>query len=187
MLALSAAALYGCGDASAPAPQAQRIVIRTGSPKGKPISEQKPPRPHHLDVASRAQERTARSAPKVKFVRGDPSKMPAASAGTNGSFAPPAGGARKSMNAHTMAGVGNLPASRSAILLHGVALAPPERPRRCQASDQRRQQDRRHAPTSGAAGTRPGTPAATTARARSATRSAGGGFLSAPLASSQLE
>ena len=171
VLALSAAALYGCGDASAPAPQAQRIVIRTGSPKGKPISEQKPPRPHHLDVASRAQERTARSAPKVKFVRGDPSKMPAASAGTNGSFAPPAGGARKSMNAHTMAGVGNLPASRSAILLHGVALAPPSAPDAVKRAIS-------------AANQIVGTPlrlgrralvlavaAATTARARSATRS----------------
>jgi len=128
VLALSAAALYGCGEASGPAPQAQRIVIRTGSANGKPISEQKPPRPQHLDVASRAQERSARSAPKVKLVRGDPSKMPAASAGTNGSFSPPSGGVGKSTTAHTMAGVGNLPASRSAILLHGVALAPPGAP-----------------------------------------------------------
>jgi cell wall-associated NlpC family hydrolase len=128
VLALSAAALYGCGEASSPAPKAPpKIVIRTGAPRQKPISEQKPPHPNHLDVASRAQERSARSAPKVKFVRGDPSKMPAASAGTNGSFTPPSN-ARKSMNPHTMAGIGNLPASRSAILLHGVALAPPSAP-----------------------------------------------------------
>ena len=186
LLALSAAALYGCGDASAPAPQAQRIVIRTGSPKGKPISEQKPPRPHHLDVASRAQERTARSAPKVKFVRGDPSKMPAASAGTNGSFAPPAGGARKSMNAHTMAGVGNLPASRSAILLHGVALAPPSAPDAVKRAIS-------------AANQIVGTPyvwggghSSWQSRGYDCSGAvsyalAGGGFLSAPLASSQLE
>lgn len=126
-LLLGAAALYGCGEASAPAPQAQKIVIRTGSPKQKPISRQAPPRPRHLDVASPAQERSYHSGPKVTFVRGA-SRMPAASAGSNGSFTPPVGGARKSMNAHTMAGVGNLPADRSAILLHGVALAPPTAP-----------------------------------------------------------
>jgi cell wall-associated NlpC family hydrolase len=186
VLALSAAALYGCGEASAPAPQAQRIVIRTGSAKGKPIGEQKPPRPQHLDVASRAEERSARSAPKVKLVRGDPSKMPAASAGTNGSFTPPAGGARKSMNAHTMAGVGNLPASRSAILLHGVALAPPSAPDAVKRAIS-------------AANQIVGTPYVwggghSSWRSRGYDCSgavsdalAGGGFLSAPLASSQLE
>jgi len=128
-LALSAMAVYGCGDAATPPDHAPKIVIRTGgSSHSKPISEQAPPRPNHLDVASPAQERSAKAAaPKVKFVRGDPSKMPAASAGTNGSFAP-SSAARKSMNPHTMAGVSNLPASHSAILLHGVALAPPTAP-----------------------------------------------------------
>jgi cell wall-associated NlpC family hydrolase len=186
VLALSAAALYGCGEASGPAPQAQRIVIRTGSANGKPISEQKPPRPQHLDVASRAQERSARSAPKVKLVRGDPSKMPAASAGTNGSFSPPSGGAGKSMNAHTMAGVGNLPASRSAILLHGVALAPPGAPDAVKRAIS-------------AANQIVGTPyvwggghSSWQSRGYDCSGAvsyalAGGGFLSAPLASSQLE
>ena len=183
--ALSAVALYGCGEASSSPQAPQRIVIRTGAPRQKPIGEQKPPHPNHLDVASRAQERSARSAPKVKFVRGDPSKMPAASAGTNGSFTPPAN-ARKSMNPHTMAGIGNLPASRSAILLHGVALAPPGAPDAIKRAIS-------------AANQIVGTPYVwggghSSWRSRGYDCScavsyalAGGGFLSAPLTSSQLE
>src|SRR3954453_16105600 len=126
-LALGAMAMYGCGEASAPAPPAPKIVIKTAPARSKPISEQKPPRPHHLDVASRSQEQAARAVPKPKLVRGDPSKMPAASAGTNGSF-DPSDATRNSMNPHSMAGVANLPGSRSAILLHGTALAPPGAP-----------------------------------------------------------
>jgi cell wall-associated NlpC family hydrolase len=126
-LVLSGLVLYGCGEASVPAPQAPKIVIKAAPPPSKPISEQKPPRPHHLDVASRAQEHAARATPKPKLVRGDPSKMPAASAGTNGSF-DPSTAAGKPMTPHSMAGVANLPASRSAILLRRIALAPPSAP-----------------------------------------------------------
>jgi cell wall-associated NlpC family hydrolase len=187
VLALSAAALYGCGQSSSPAP-APKIVIKTGAPKQKPISEQKPPRPHHLDVASPAQERSAarkRSAPKVKFVRGA-SRMPPASAGTNGSFEPPSGGARRSIAARTMAGVENLPASRSAILLRGIALAPPSAPDAIKRAIS-------------AANQIVGTPyiwggGHSSWRSRGYDCSgavsyalAGGGFLSAPLTSSQLE
>jgi cell wall-associated NlpC family hydrolase len=72
-------------------------------------------------AAEAAAEAEAESAPVVEEVK-DPSEMPPASAGSNGTTVPHSGGGR--LFAHTRADAGG----STAILLSGIALAPPDAP-----------------------------------------------------------
>jgi cell wall-associated NlpC family hydrolase len=72
-------------------------------------------------AAVEAEEARAAEAPVVEEVK-DPSKMPPASAGSNGTTVPHSGGGR--LFAHTRADADG----STAILLSGIALAPPDAP-----------------------------------------------------------
>jgi hypothetical protein len=54
--------------------------------------------------------------------------MPAASAGTNGSYDPPSAAERKRMSARTHAALGTGSTDGLALLINGIALAPPQAP-----------------------------------------------------------
>jgi hypothetical protein len=114
---------------------------------GRSIQLERPPRPRHLDVATPAQEAQAvqaarASAPNLapspnhppSSPQGtppqtpDPTSMPPASAGTNGSYTPPPLSQREETTPHLMASLGNQQAEGRAILISGVALAPPNAP-----------------------------------------------------------
>jgi cell wall-associated NlpC family hydrolase len=73
------------------------------------------------NAAEAAAEAEAESAPVVEEVK-DPSEMPPASAGSNGTTVPHSGGGR--LFAHTRTDAGG----STAILLSGIALAPPDAP-----------------------------------------------------------
>jgi hypothetical protein len=60
--------------------------------------------------------------------------MPPASAGTNGSYVPPPAGERGRIIPRTMAKLEQRAAAGSAVLLSGVALAPPSAPERIKAA-----------------------------------------------------
>ena len=64
--------------------------------------------------------------PKPEPAVGDPSAMPAASAGSNGSIAPHAASVGGEMFAHSRGGAGG--DESTSILLTGIALAPPDAP-----------------------------------------------------------
>ena len=89
-----------------------------------------PPRPRHLDVATPALE--AQAAQTAKPL--DPASMPPASAGSNGSYTPPPASEREETSPNLMARLGNQQAGRGAILINGIALAPPSAPERIQAA-----------------------------------------------------
>jgi cell wall-associated NlpC family hydrolase len=72
-------------------------------------------------AAAEAEEEEAAETPVVEEVK-DPSEMPPASAGTNGTTVPHSGGGR--LFAHTRADADG----STAILLSGIALAPPDAP-----------------------------------------------------------
>jgi len=72
-------------------------------------------------AAAEAEEARAAEAPMVEEVK-DPSEMPPASAGSNGTTVPHSGGGR--LFAHTRADADG----STAILLSGIALAPPDAP-----------------------------------------------------------
>jgi cell wall-associated NlpC family hydrolase len=80
---------------------------------------------HQLEAAANRQPRTAPPpAPSAAEIAADPTKLPAASAGSNGTTVPHASQlSREDIFAHSRGG-GN----SSAILLTGVALAPPDAP-----------------------------------------------------------
>ena len=63
-----------------------------------------------------------------------PDTIPAASAGTNGSFTPPPASERKSLDAQAMAGYGGLQAGEQAVLVGRTALAPPNAPQPVKAA-----------------------------------------------------
>lgn len=120
------------------------------------IQEERPPRPQPpYDVAPRslesrqAQERRAQQRARTEArrqaqetgagnedgqARAGGSSIPPASAGTNGSFTPSPAAGRRTITPRTMAGVEQRPASESAILLDGVALAPPSAPEAIKAA-----------------------------------------------------
>lgn len=110
------------------------------------IQQERPPRPRHLDVATPGQEaRAARakraSAPSVAPPPSpppspreaapktpDPASMPPASAGTNGSYTPPPQSQREETSPHLLADLESQQAENRAILISGIALAPPSAP-----------------------------------------------------------
>ncbi len=192
---LAALAISGCGGAGRPSSLA---AARTPAPARSRIREERPPRPRGpYDVASPALERrlaaaAARRRPKPKPdpepsgapKRGGP--MAPASAGTNGSFVPPPASQRKAIAPRTMAGVERRPVGESAIRLGGIALAPPDAPEAIKAA----------ITAANSIASRPyvwgGGHASWYSRGYDCSGAVsyalgGGGFLSAPLDSTQLE
>jgi cell wall-associated NlpC family hydrolase len=118
-----------------------------------PVSHERPPRPRHLDVATPAQEAQAAKAQAAKLgprpgqvstapqavapAAGDPSRptiLPPASAGTNGSYKPPPAYQREETTPHLMADLKNQEQEGQAILINGIALAPPNAPKAVKAA-----------------------------------------------------
>jgi cell wall-associated NlpC family hydrolase len=127
----TALVLFGCGQSDSP-----EIVGEVASSHHDRIQQELPPDPKPpYDVAPAARKPAnpkpkpqPKPEPRPAPISGDPSSMPAASAGTNGSFVPPTDAERKKIVAQSMAGVGNLDPSESAFLLGRIALAPPDAP-----------------------------------------------------------
>ena len=132
--------LFACGcGGSSPA------TVTTTTSTSNETAAGAPPRPDHLDVATPAQERKARStdsrsihsvydsSPKATVSIKDlsPEEMPAASAGTNGSFKPPPASERRSISVQTAPGAES---EDTAILLGRTALAPPKAPQAVKAA-----------------------------------------------------
>jgi cell wall-associated NlpC family hydrolase len=135
-----AAPAVGCGQAEAPQP-----LAAVPSPRGHSrIAEERPPHPlPPYDVAPRRSGRATQTPGRESHPRptppppgggGGPSSIPPASAGTNGSFAPPPAGERGEITPRTMEALARQTAGRSAVLLDGIALAPPSAPQRIKAA-----------------------------------------------------
>jgi cell wall-associated NlpC family hydrolase len=111
------------------------------------IQHERPPRPRHLDVATPAQVARAAQAQRASAPNlapppnyqprspqeaapptPDPTSMPPASAGTNGSYTPPPPSQREETTPHLMADLENQQTEGRAILISGIALAPPNAP-----------------------------------------------------------
>jgi cell wall-associated NlpC family hydrolase len=110
------------------------------------IQHERPPRPRHLDVATPGQEARAVRAQRASIASvapapspspspreaapqtPDPASMPPASAGTNGSYTPPPPSQREETAPHLMAELESQQAENRAILISGIALAPPSAP-----------------------------------------------------------
>lgn len=136
----AALALLSCGQAEAPTP-----VAEIPAPQGRNrIAEEQPPHPQPpYDVAPGppADSNPApdprpepQPAPASKTSGEGASSIPPASAGTNGSFTPPPAGERETITPHTMTELAQQTESQSAVLLNGVALAPPSAPQRIKAA-----------------------------------------------------
>lgn len=117
----------------------EKIKAEKQQPNGPVrIAEEKPPTPKHLDVAPTHQEAEAET--QATGPLGEPappdipvSKMPPASAGSNGSYKPPPPGARRSITPQSMARLIDESEGQTSILLSGIALAPPKAPERIKA------------------------------------------------------
>jgi cell wall-associated NlpC family hydrolase len=146
--------LAGCGQTST-------VVVRQPA---KPsahsrIANERPPHPSHLDVATPAQETAARRSapaaggaapaasrrpasprePEPAARAADdgapaPDSLPPASAGTNGSFTPPPPSRRKEITPRVIERLEKQEAEGRAVLLNGIALAPPSAPTRIKAA-----------------------------------------------------
>jgi cell wall-associated NlpC family hydrolase len=153
---LAAALLAGCGGGS-PA-----VVDTPASPAPRNrIAEEQPPHPVHLDVATPSQEAAARreaalatakreqaaAAKKERAERASepepapepsspppPGSLPPASAGTNGSYTPPPPSQRKKITPRVIERLELQEAQGRAVLLSGIALAPPDAPERIKSA-----------------------------------------------------
>src|SRR5262249_51651545 len=139
---LAAALFAGCGGGST------AVVEAPANPHPQPrVVEEPPPRPAHLDVATRAQEKEAARQSVVKQVESEPApeptpepseptkppppgSLPPASAGTNGSYTPPPPSQRKVITPRVIERMEEWEAEGRAVLLSGIALAPPGAPER---------------------------------------------------------
>jgi cell wall-associated NlpC family hydrolase len=144
----AALAIIGCGSGGEPAAP----LAQVHPPPHSRIAEEKPPRaqpPYDVldksPAAARAKaeaaaqhQAEAESEPTPKARKAprhlDPSEMPPASAGTNGSYTPRPASERETITPRTMAKLEDRAASGSAVLLSGVALAPPSAPERIKAA-----------------------------------------------------
>jgi hypothetical protein len=118
-VALAAVVLGGCGVGGS---TTTVVSFSTTADKDK-IASERLPHPKHLDVATRSEAKRSAQA-KAAAPKG-PGSIRAASAGTNGSFDPHSQG--KTVDVGSMSG-------SSAVLLNGVALAPPNAPQRIKAT-----------------------------------------------------
>ena len=132
----------GCGQGSS------AVVEAPTKPKPRNrIAEEEPPHPRHLDVATPAQEAAAKQraaeaappplepAPPPKPDHPPPpGSLPPASAGTNGSYTPPPPSQRKKITPRVIERLEQQEAEGRAVLLSGIALAPPSAPERIKAA-----------------------------------------------------
>ena len=97
-----------------------------GTPAGNQAPEaRRSPQPQPPDHAA---ARRAHKPPPEPASTGGASSIPPASAGTNGSFAPPTSADSRAITARTHEALGRQAAGPTAILLSGIALAPPGAP-----------------------------------------------------------
>jgi prolipoprotein diacylglyceryl transferase len=139
-LAIGGIALVACGCGQTSALRGE------APPHHSKISEERPPHPKHFDVASPAQEAASKRAAGVKPKRPPkvepepeaknvpPGSLPPASAGTNGSYVPPPPSERQVITPRTIARLGREEAEGRAVLLSGIALAPPSAPEAIKAA-----------------------------------------------------
>jgi cell wall-associated NlpC family hydrolase len=128
----SSAALVGCGGAEQAA-----LVAEASPPQGRSrIAEERPPRPQPPYDVAPAPKRAPKPGPEARpgGKAADPSSLPPASAGTNGSYDPRAAGEGEEITPRTMEALARQTESQSAVLLGGVALAPPRAPQRIKAA-----------------------------------------------------
>ena len=131
--------LAGCGGGS--------TAVVEPAPKPDPPAPAKlepPPHPTHLDVATHAQEKAAARQAVVAEAEPEPApepskppppgSMPPASAGTNGSYTPPPPSQRKVITPRVIERMERWEAEGRAVLLSGIALAPPSAPQRIKAA-----------------------------------------------------
>jgi cell wall-associated NlpC family hydrolase len=135
----AAVSVAGCGGSGGE--QVAAASIR--HPRDR-IAEEQPPHPKHLDVATRAQEKrsahrlVAEAPPQPKPPAGEPNApasewMPPASAGTNGSYSPSSSAGNHPITPRTIARLDREEAEGRAVLLSGIALAPPTAPQAVKA------------------------------------------------------
>jgi cell wall-associated NlpC family hydrolase len=117
-----------------------RSKLATGGAATTAAKSQLPPLPWQGEPDSRPPEPPAPPAAPEKPQASAPAPidpvtgMPAASAGSNGSFQPPPPGERKRIAVATHPAEGSDSAARSAILLNDTALAPPAAPDQIRAA-----------------------------------------------------
>ena len=155
VLALGGAvlALAGCGGSWSAtgiaereaARQDQIIAERTPSPtasapdlasRQEPAPRTTPPRPAHQTQSRPAPSREPEleAQKSVPPPADSPSSIPPASAGTNGSYAPPPGAARKKITPGNITALVRREEDGLAISVNGIALAPPQAPERIKAA-----------------------------------------------------
>ena len=120
LIAAAVFALGGCADDSAP-----RVVAGEGAVASDDAPESDVPLPPDPEEAAAEPQPSVEQV--VRKVNPDGS-LPAASAGTNGSYDPPSPGEQKQLAARIHPPAGLFPVERSAILLGGTAIAPPSAP-----------------------------------------------------------
>ena len=136
---LATIVLAGCGGGS--------TAVVEPAPKPDPPAPAKlepPPHPTHLDVATHAQEKAAARQAVIAEAEPEPApepskppppgSMPPASAGTNGSYTPPPPSQRKVITPRVIERMERWEAEGRAVLLSGIALAPPSAPQRIKAA-----------------------------------------------------
>jgi cell wall-associated NlpC family hydrolase len=138
--AIGAALAFGRGGSSKPTAS----LTQAHPAPHSHIAEEKPPRaqpPYDVlpeePAEKKLPEPTSKPAPDPKPTPPqhlDPSEMPPASAGTNGSYTPRPAAERETITPRTMAKLEHRAASGSAVLLSGIALAPPSAPERIKAA-----------------------------------------------------
>jgi len=133
-ICLSAAATYGCGAGG----EQPALVAEAAPHRGRSrIAEERPPHPHPpYDVAPAPEPKRSQPDPEPapSGEAADPSSLPPASAGTNGSYKPSAASEGEAITPRTMEQLARQTESQSAVLLNGVALAPPGAPQRIKAA-----------------------------------------------------
>jgi cell wall-associated NlpC family hydrolase len=159
---LGIAALFLVGALSACGQGSTAVVEAPAKPRPHSrIAEEQPPHPSHLDVATPTQEAAARRAAAEATARREaaaaakkerkaqeaepepapepsspppPGSLPPASAGTNGSYTPPPPSQRKEITPRVIERLERQEAEGRAVLLSGIALAPPGAPERIKAA-----------------------------------------------------
>jgi cell wall-associated NlpC family hydrolase len=86
--------------------------------------------PKRISAKDRKAARPSRPAPVRRPARGDIASMPAASAGTNGSFDPPSAQELKNASETSVAQVTHTPPNHVAVMLGSTAVAPPSAPQK---------------------------------------------------------
>lgn len=135
---LAATGCGGNGESAAPLaqvhPPAHSRIAAEKPPRAQPPYDVLPKDPTEAERAAPHPGPKSEPKPAPAPKRLDPSEMPPASAGTNGSYVPRPAAERETITPRTMAKLEDRAASGSAVLLSGVALAPPSAPQRIKAA-----------------------------------------------------